>query len=103
MDIPVDAGFLCDTAGVLDAAVKIKDRQWTYSAAPRRIHVTFISVEEQYILNILSASLSLVAQRVKRMRRITLSYVAHMAPSYFPYFIKNFQYSLLIRYYLPFL
>jgi len=27
MDIPMDAGFLCDTAGVLDAAVKRKDRQ----------------------------------------------------------------------------
>ena len=103
MDIPMDAGFLCDRAGVLDAAVKRKDRQWTYSATLTLIHVTFISLEEQYILNILSVSLSLVAQRVKRMRHMTLSYVAHLAPSRFPYFIKNFQSSLLIRYYLPFL
>ena len=53
----MDADFLCDTAGVFDAAAKRKDRQWTYSAALRRVRLTFISVEYQYILNILSVCL----------------------------------------------
>jgi hypothetical protein len=40
--------------------------------------------------------LSLVAQRVKHMRRITSSYVAHLVASYFPYFIKTFQSTIIV-------
>jgi hypothetical protein len=47
LDIPIVAGFLCDTARMLDAAVKRKDRQRTYSAALRRLGVTIIAVEKQ--------------------------------------------------------
>jgi hypothetical protein len=48
-------------------------------------------VEEQDIKYSECVSLSLVAQRVKRMRLVTVSYVAHLVPSYFHIVSKIFN------------
>ena len=48
----------------------------------RHVRVT-VALEKQYVLNILSVSVSLVIQHAKRMRRIILSSVDCLAVPYF--------------------
>jgi len=81
----MNASFLCDTAGVLDAVVKKKrpsiNIQRSMKARSRKNYCRGRAI---LIIYFECVSLPLVAQRVKSMRRITFSYVAHLAPSYFP-------------------
>jgi hypothetical protein len=59
------------------------NRRCTRNETLRRVRVTTVAVEEQYVLHILSVSVALVTQHAKRMRRIILSSVACPALPYF--------------------
>jgi hypothetical protein len=49
----------------------------------RRVRVTIVAVEKQNVLHYECASVALVIQHAKRMRRIILSSVACLAVPYF--------------------
>jgi hypothetical protein len=74
-----------------ESTLKIwKESRWYYktgnvrvNVTVRRVRITIVAVEKQYILHILSVTIALVIQHAMRMRRIILSSVACLALPYF--------------------
>jgi hypothetical protein len=77
---------------ILKLSQKWMPSEWSYEIARgnvrinvtlRRVRVTVVAVEKQYVLNILSVSVALVIQHAKRMRHVVLPSVACLALAYF--------------------
>jgi hypothetical protein len=63
---------------------KYQDSQYTYKVTFRRVRVTILTVEKQYVLHNLSVSVvALATQDAQRLRRNIMSSAACLALSYF--------------------
>jgi hypothetical protein len=60
-----------------------QDRQSAYNVTLRRVRVTIVAVEKQYVTHSECVSVALAIQHVKRMHHVTLSSAASLAVLYF--------------------
>jgi hypothetical protein len=72
-----------ETSQNLPISCAADDRRYTSSVALRRVRLTIIAVEKQFVIQIPSVSVSLVTQHEMHMRPDTLSSVACPALPYF--------------------